>query len=202
VPRSRHNTSILVTVRAAATVRRNDEATTEMANIPQKTKDATEEALNAIQEALNIRPAEPKFGTSIDYPANPDPLASSTTQAPSGELFTQDGPPGAWPAGESTPRRAANDDRAGIGQILQTLRHRSSRTPYIAAGVAGLVWAAVGIVSLYAIDMQSVFGTAHVGFAGMIAISAAICAPVVLFFCARPYVQSRPRHACGRRVGG
>ena len=35
--------------------RRNDEATTEMANIPQKSKDATEEALTAIQEALSLR---------------------------------------------------------------------------------------------------------------------------------------------------
>ncbi len=179
---SRHHASIFVTVRAAATVRRIDEATTEMANTPQKTKDATEEALNAIQEALSIRPADPKFGTSFDNAADADLLAASTTESPSGELFPQDGPPVAWPAGESTPRRAANDDRAGIGQILQTLRHRSSRTPYIAAGVAGLVWAVAGIISLYAIDMQSVFGTAHVGFAGTIAISAAICVPAVFFF--------------------
>ena len=37
---------------AAASVRRNDEATTEMANNPQKTQDPTEAALSAIQEAL------------------------------------------------------------------------------------------------------------------------------------------------------
>ena len=29
-----------------------------MANIPQKSKDATEEALSAVQEALNVRPPE------------------------------------------------------------------------------------------------------------------------------------------------
>ena len=57
-----------MTVRAAATVRRKDEATTEMANTPQKTKDATEEALTAIQEALSVRAPEPRAGAP--YGAN------------------------------------------------------------------------------------------------------------------------------------
>src|SRR6476660_8665105 len=98
-------------------VRRNGEATTAMANIPQKSKDATEEALSAIQEALNVR--APETGASPEA----DKEATSPSVPPTPELFPQDASQ-TWPLGESTPRRAANDARAGIGQILQTLRHR------------------------------------------------------------------------------
>ena len=38
---------------------------------------------------------------------------------------------------------AANDDRASIGQILQSLRNRQSRTPYIVAAAAS---ADIGVV--------------------------------------------------------
>src|SRR5690242_7423289 len=169
------------TVRAAATVRRNDEATTEMANIPNKSKDATEQALTAIQEALNIRPPETQPETVSGSATNVE-LPPSSPQAHDTDLFAAEGLQTAWPPGEAAPRRAANDDRVGIGQIVQTLRHRSSRVPYIAAGAAAIIWAAVCIASLYAIDMQSVFGTAHVGFTGMVAIASAIAVPAVFFF--------------------
>src|SRR5512139_3328639 len=180
VSRSRHNPLIFVTVRAAAAVRRNDEATTEMANIPQKNKDATEEALTAIQEALSIRPAETQPGPSSG-PAECN-LADAPAAHERGDLFSPDAAQGAWPSGEAAPRRAANDDRAGIGQILQTLRHRSARGPYIAAGIAGLIWAVAGIAAVYAIDTQSLFGTARIGFAGDLAIAGAIVIPVIFFF--------------------
>ena len=42
-------------VRSAALVRRNREATTDMANNPKKIVDPTEAALSAIQEALKVR---------------------------------------------------------------------------------------------------------------------------------------------------
>ena len=151
-----------------------------MANIPQKTKDATEEALTAIQEALSIRPNETRPAPSSFGPAEPNPADAQTPREP-GDLFAQDGSV-AWPAGDSAPRRAANDDRAGIGQILQALGRRPSRGPYVAAGVAGIVWAAVSIAALYAIDTQAVFGTATLGFAAMLAIGGAIGVPIVFFF--------------------
>ncbi|MGA7250665.1 MAG: hypothetical protein WBX35_05365, partial [Pseudolabrys sp.] len=123
-----------------------------MANNPQKAKDATEEALSAIQEALNV-PA-PQAGASPDADKG---LTSPVTPAPA-DLFPQDTSQ-PWPIGESTPRRAANDDRVGIGQILQTLRHRSSRTPYVAAAVGGFIWIVGGlaIASLYAAEMRTLF---------------------------------------------
>ena len=142
-----------------------------MANTPQKTKDATEEALNAIQEALSIRPAETRPAPSF----GPGEVGFTETQPPhdpAADLFP----------GDTAPRRAANDDRIGVGQILQALRHRSSRGPYVAAGVAGFIWAAVCIAALYSIDTQAVFGTAKLGFAAMLAVGGAIIVPVVFFF--------------------
>ncbi len=152
-----------------------------MANIPQKTKDATEEALNAIQDALNIRAPEPHNGTSAGSAADFDPGNMNPPPAPA-DLFHQDAPTSGWPAGDTTLRRAANDDRIGIGQILQALRHRTARAPYIAAGIAGFIWVVVGIASLYSVEAQSVFAISHVSFAGMIAVAAAIIAPVIFFF--------------------
>jgi hypothetical protein len=102
--------------------RRNDKATTEMANIPQKSKDATEEALTAIQEALNMRPPDPRPASGTD---SDDRLQSP----PNADLFQEDTQARDWITEESAPRRAANDDRASIGQILQALHGRHARLP-------------------------------------------------------------------------
>ena len=69
-----------------------------MANIPHKSKDATEEALSAIQEALSLRQQEPRAET---------PPASATA-----DLFQDEQQRAEWSAEENAPRRAANDDRA------------------------------------------------------------------------------------------
>jgi hypothetical protein len=151
-----------------------------MANIPQKSKDATEEALSAIQEALNVRAPDTRTGASFGPIAETD-IASSLPQAT--DLFPQETAPG-WPASDAAPRRPANDDRVGIGQILQALRHRSTHGPYIAAGVGGFIWVAGGIAvaSLYGAEMRSVFATPGVGLAAMVALSTAVVVPVIFFF--------------------
>src|SRR6478609_1889862 len=148
-----------------------------MANIPQKSKDATEEALSAIQEALNVR--APETGASPDA----EKEATSPSVPPAPELFPQDTPQ-TWPLGESTPRRAANDDRAGIGQILQTLRHRSSRTPYVAAAVGGFIWVVGGlaIASLYGTEMRGLFAPSGIGLAAIVALATVLVVPVLFFF--------------------
>ena len=148
-----------------------------MANNPQKAKDATEEALSAIQEALNVR--APEAGASPDADKE---LASPATPAPA-DLFPQDTSQ-PWPIGESTPRRAANDDRVGIGQILQTLRNRSSRTPYVAAAVGGFIWIVGGlaIASLYAAEMRTLFAPSGIGLAAIVALATVLVVPVLFFF--------------------
>ena len=149
-----------------------------MANTPQKAKDATEEALNAIQEALSIRPAETRPSPSFG------PVEASLTDTPPphepGDLFPHDGTQAGWQPGDAAPRRAANDDRIGVGQILQALRHRPARGPYIAAGGAGFIWAILCIAALYSIDTQAVFGSAKLGFAAMLAIAGAPDLPQAL----------------------
>jgi Apolipoprotein A1/A4/E domain len=149
-----------------------------MANIPQKSKDATEEALSAVQDALNVRPPEtpPVASTTESETASPPDSQNA-------ELFPQETPVG-WPVGEAGPRRAANDDRAGIGQILQTLRHPPARGPYMAAGIAGFIWVAGGLALalMYAGEMRSMAATPGIGLVAAIALAALIAVPVVFFF--------------------
>src|SRR3954464_10143000 len=107
-----------------------------MANNPKKVKDPTEVALSAIQEALNIsdssvdpdrtarndaapaaQPAAPSFDDpSFDFRAGPERPAFEPVEQP------------------LAPRRAANDDRETIGQILQALQKgRPTRNVYMLA---------------------------------------------------------------------
>ena len=80
--------------------------------------------------------------------------------------------------------RAANDDRASIGQILQTLRRRPSRTPYILASVVSAAWAAGGIAIAYLFrgDLQALFATPRLGVATAVGVVCAIALPVVFFY--------------------
>lgn len=146
-----------------------------MANIPQKSKDPTEEALSAIQEALSIRPPEPR---AADDERGQQPAAPPVTA----DLFHTETPPD-W-AEDEAPRRAANDDRANIGQILQTLRRRPSRTPYIAASVAALGWVAGGIATifLYSGELQMLLATPRIGVAATVGIACALAVPVIFFY--------------------
>ena len=91
-----------------------------MANIPHKSKDATEEALTAIQEALSLR-----------QQGEAPPVTA--------DLFPDEQPD------RSAPRRAANDDRASIGAILQALHRKPARLPDVIAGIASAVWVAGGL---------------------------------------------------------
>src|SRR4051794_40455566 len=95
-----------------------------MANNPKKVKDPTEVALSAIQEALNITEpnvdpnrssaradAPPEQSTPVFEDAPFD--FRSTPAAPSFDAITEE---------PRAPRRAANDDRETIGQLLQALQ--------------------------------------------------------------------------------
>src|ERR1700754_2397031 len=119
-----------------------------MANNPKKVKDPTEVALSAIQEALNIgeNSAEPDLdvtGTSsgdgappvIPSAATPFPEAPFETR-PSSERWVFE------PIEEQRgPRRAANDDREAIGQLLQALQKGSpARNVYTFASIFTGVW--------------------------------------------------------------
>ena len=96
-----------------------------MANNPKKVKDPTEVALSAIQEALNISDTPPPDNTrgSVRSDATSSNMPSPTSYddgfdtRPSADrqIFEPIEEP------RST-RRAANDDRETIGQILQAIQ--------------------------------------------------------------------------------
>ncbi len=132
-----------------------------MANIPQKSKDATEEALTAIQEALSLH-------QQPGSEAQPVP-----------NLF-----PDEQPAAEAAPRRAANDDRASIGATLQALQRRPARLPYIIAGIASAVWAGGGLIGalLFRPELETVIANPRSGFAALVGFGAALVVPVIFFF--------------------
>ena len=121
-----------------------------MANTP-KMKDPTEAALSAIQDALNVRDAEPSG--SHDRPADPRPCRrkSHVGSAPGPACARARRPRPSHsrttlrrPEDTDTLRRPANDDRESIGQILRTLQRRPARTSYICASVFAVVWVVAG----------------------------------------------------------
>jgi Apolipoprotein A1/A4/E domain len=162
----------------AATVRRNDEATTEMANIPQKSPNSTEEALIAIREALGTNQSE-----SHAAPPNESDLAQTEPSA-TADLFNEEPQPGSWDSDATLTRLAANDDRASLGQMLQAIHGRPARMPYIVASVAAFIWTVGGLATafLYGGELQALFATPRIGFAAMIGLASAIAVPVIFFY--------------------
>ena len=149
-----------------------------MANKSKKSQDPTEVALSAIQDALEMRAPETR----------PSLTAQRDAPRPAGDddLFMD--PPAAGAAAREerstrmTSTAAANDDRASIGQILQSLQRRPSRTPYVVAALFSAAWivCALGLTYSY-----------HSGFSNMIAqgsgaplivgLAVAFLAPVMFF---------------------
>jgi hypothetical protein len=152
-----------------------------MANTPQKTKEATQEALAAaIHEAIGIREADRRSGSTTTSP-NADLLVTPPASA---DLFHDDRQPANWTSDDTGLPRAANDDRANIGQILQTLRRRPSRTPYILASVVAATWTAGGIATAYLFgdEVRALFDTPRIGLAVAVGFASAIVAPVIFFY--------------------
>ena len=146
-----------------------------MANTPQKSKEATQEALAAaIHDAMGIRDADRRSGDE-----GPTVEASATATA---DLFNDDRPPAGWVRDDAGLPRAANDDRANIGQILQALRRRPSRTPYIIAGVIAAAWAAGGIAAAYVFRGELDLFATPLGAAATVGTFSAIVVPVIFFF--------------------
>src|SRR5260370_9707442 len=95
-----------------------------MDNNPKKVKDPTEVALSAIQEALNISdaPAADSTRSSVRSDVTPTPSTSAYDEGVFDTRPSSDRPI-FEPIEEPRPsRRAANDDRETIGQILQAIQ--------------------------------------------------------------------------------
>ena len=171
-----------------------------MANT-KKAKDPTEVALSAIQEALNISEPNPDANRNapppvdLDMPPPPPPMPSSAPSYSEPAYSEPAYEPRASAADRPmfepieepqprAPRRAANDDRETIGQLLQSLQKgRPARSVYTLATVFAGIWL-VGCVLLTISFIGSL--QAAVGQSGGVLVlgglAALFCAPVLLFY--------------------
>jgi len=158
-----------------------------MANNPKKSKDPTEVALSAIQDALDVRGSErspePRNG-------GPAPRERETTPRADEDLFE---PGVAAEDRDERPARngttiasglAANDDRASIGQILQTLQRPPARTPYVVAGVFSAAWiiCALGLAYGYEAAFSALLAQGGAAAPLIVGLIVGFFAPVVFFF--------------------
>src|SRR6516164_629686 len=145
-----------------------------MANTPKKIKDPTEAALSAIQDALSARDA-----------AQAAPVEESTSEplwraVPSA---TPDEEP-RQPEEQSLLRRAANDDRESIGQILRTLQRRPAHTSYVTATVFAGLWVLDGLVLgwMYLPELQSALGPTGLAAPVLAMLGVVFFVPIIFFY--------------------
>jgi hypothetical protein len=157
-----------------------------MANNPKKVKDPTEVALSAIQEALNISDVAGDGRGSV----RSDGMSASNSSTPEYNESVFDTRPNTdrtmfGPAEEPRPaRRAANDDRETIGQILQAIQKgRPARNVYTIATVFAAVWV-VGAALLTIAFLPSLQAAAGQGSGTVVlgGLTALMFAPVLLFY--------------------
>jgi len=164
-----------------------------MANTPKKVKDPTEDALSAIQEALNISDGS---AGDIRGSARSDHAPDLMTGAPSFDetsfnessfdTRSSNDRSAFKPVEEQrVARRAANDDREAIGQALQAIQKgRPSNNAYLLPALATAVWIIAGALLTISFwpSIQAALGQGSGGllaFAGLIAL---FSAPILMFF--------------------
>jgi len=138
-------------------------------------KDPTEVAMSAIQDALEMRGPEARPALSAQR---------DTARVPADDDLFMD-PAAAVPAREERPVRvAANDDRASIGQVLQALQRRPTRTPYVIAGLFSAAWivCALGLAYSYQGEFAALVSQGGTAVPLLVGLAAGFFAPVVFFF--------------------
>src|SRR6478736_1412122 len=159
-----------------------------MANNPKKVKDPTEVALSAIEGALNIGGAGADANRNTiegDVAPPTTPPAAKTFPEPSFDTRTSAERPVFEPIEEPRgPRRAANDDRETIGQLLQALQKgRPARSVYtLATAFTGLWLVGCGLLSVsFLPSLHAAIGQTG----GALVLAGLAClffAPVLLFY--------------------
>jgi hypothetical protein len=160
-----------------------------MANTPKKVKDPTEVALSAIQEALNISDTAADTSRAASAVRNePSPVVPPAPPVFDEAYETRQGAtdrPVFDPIEEPrASRRAANDDRETIGQLLQALqKNRPSRNVYTIATVFAGIWLAACAALTFGF-MPSIH--AAIGQSGGVLVLAGLAAlffaPIMLFY--------------------
>src|SRR5499433_1477141 len=167
-----------------------------MANIPRKIKDPTEAALSAIQDALNLRDSPSQTPAQ---PASAEPAAgdldfgrrNGRTPAMDEDLFRDERDQLTLPGvGTDAQRRAANDDRQSVGQILQALQQRPSRLPYLFALTFSVIWTAVALGAAWSLAETGPRALLAQGGLPLLGLAVAVLLPI-LFFAVIAYVVVR-----------
>jgi hypothetical protein len=88
------------------------------------------------------------------------------------------------PEEPTLPRRAANDDRESIGQILRTLQRRPARTSYVTASAFAGPWVLVGLVLgwMYLPELQSALGPSGLTAPVLILLGVVFLVPIIFFY--------------------
>src|SRR5450432_1086226 len=160
---------------------------TTMANNPKKAKDPTEVALSAIQEALNISDVAPADNARSSVRSDVEPASSSTS--PYDDNPFEPRPSNERPMFEPieeprSSRRAANDDRETIGQILQAIQKgRPARGMYTTFSIVAALWLAGCALLTFSFlpSLQAAMGQS----AGVLVIAGLVAlflVPVALFY--------------------
>ncbi|HWK95014.1 MAG TPA: hypothetical protein VNR39_06300, partial [Pseudolabrys sp.] len=160
-----------------------------MANNPQQSKTATDQAMAALEDALNVHITAPRKDAAAEgpAPAAPDKTDTFEFDAPpvTPDLFREpEAAPQQW-SGEGAPRLPANDDAAGMGSILQTLRGgRRTRAPYAIATAAAFAWTAgaAALVYLSRAELLPMLDAPNLGVAAVAGIASAVIVPVIFFY--------------------
>src|SRR5215831_14881507 len=150
-----------------------------MANTPKKIMDPTEAALSAIQDALSARDAAAEPQAPVP-PATPPEEPASEWRTVRSTTLVADVPP----EEQSLPRRAANDDRESIGQILRTLQRRPARTSYFTATIFAGLWVLAGLVLgwMYLPELQSALGPTGLTAPVLVMLAIVFFVPIVFFY--------------------
>src|SRR4051812_16539091 len=179
-----------------------------MANSPRKSKDPTELALSAIEDALNIphepapasgpaapapaAPAAPAAGSITINPPRREPRPSRAPRIEPDVRVSAGAPPASAPAAPAAPtqdeiladRLAANENRESVGQLLRALQRRPSRTPHLVAWLFTFAWAVffAGMVfGTYSTELGEMFAQGFSAVPLAVGLVAGFFAPVVLF---------------------
>ncbi|MBS0246985.1 MAG: hypothetical protein JSR61_10220 [Proteobacteria bacterium] len=168
-----------------------------MANNPQQSKNATDQAMAALEDALNVHISTPRSEPRLDTPIAPDKTDTFEFDAAAdADLFREPEParpsgagtdteaPSQWLNADGSPRLPANDDRASMGVVLQGLRRRRARAPYAIATVVSIVWAAgaAALAFLARGELSTLLATPNVAIATVAGIVAAVVVPVIFFY--------------------
>src|SRR5262249_14900281 len=156
------------------------EATTDMANPPKKIKDPTEAALSAIQDALSARDAqaEAQAGNPPPPPVNAAEELHWTgiSSAPGADVHEVEG--------QIFSRRAANDDRESIGNILRALQRRPAGTSHITATVFAGLWVLAGLILgwMYLPEMRAALGPTGLATPVLAMLAVVFFVPIIFFY--------------------